>query len=432
MALGTLHRRLLDSGLQQSQTAQDDRTQLPSARQPPPGRDRGISQVSSVTDDSKQGLGMQFGKEEAEARRISSPLHYEGNTSPVTSPNGSIQHENLQLPPFKLRSHSEVSTEPGSSIDLSNIPEQLRSNSQISTEPPRSIELSAIPKPLNIPAERTREVEGNTGPQLIMREEVIAQMNNVEEWLQRRQRERRSFYEDLKRVSFVSISTASASPIPDNATSPSVMSTTAFSESPISSSRRGSTMLTTIMENMNKPGPPVPPKDSPWDSPTIPLAQDPIKRKSVEPPPTPEFPDKRSVKPLDTPPSSQERKLMIEDAGVVQLAQTLKVPGYGENVPDGLEVVGQTLISDPGLMLADETQKNIVKNILSPASSVQSVDHALTPDTSFYKYGGFCEGAKMVLRGVGGVMQEKKKPGVGGSINLPRRFSVLTEIGHVY
>lgn len=93
------------------------------------------------------------------------------------------------------------------------------------------------------------------------------------------------------------------------------------------------------------------------------------------------------------------------------LGRSLKLPGYGEGVEEGLEPVPRIERDDQGIMLADEDNK-----VSTPAVSIQSFDYQIKHDSSFYRYGGFCDGAKMVLRGVNGAMKQVKKPGV----SLPR------------
>jgi hypothetical protein len=48
----------------------------------------------------------------------------------------------------------------------------------------------------------------------------------------------------------------------------------------------------------------------------------------------------------------------------------------------------------------------------TPATSVQSVDYPMRPDSSFYQYGGFCEGARMILGGDKSALKVIRKPGV--------------------
>jgi hypothetical protein len=82
--------------------------------------------------------------------------------------------------------------------------------------------------------------------------------------------------------------------------------------------------------------------------------------------------------------------------GGLALASTLKLPGFGINVADGIEPIkresSSTDVQD-GLMLVNET------NGLTPTSTL-SVDCAMRQDSSFSIYGGgFCEGAKMACQG---------------------------------
>lgn len=90
------------------------------------------------------------------------------------------------------------------------------------------------------------------------------------------------------------------------------------------------------------------------------------------------------------------------------LGQSLKLPGFGDGVEAGLEPVPVISGDDPGIMLADEDNKASTPTV----SILQSFDYQIKHDDSFYKLGGFCDGAKMVLRGVSGAMKQVRKPGV--------------------
>jgi hypothetical protein len=85
------------------------------------------------------------------------------------------------------------------------------------------------------------------------------------------------------------------------------------------------------------------------------------------------------------------------------LATTLKVPGYGNGVEPGLEVVSP-VDHDNEKILANE---NHVRPPTS-TSSMKSIDHPMRHDSSFYRFGGFCEGAKSILRGDVGFKQFKR------------------------
>lgn len=76
------------------------------------------------------------------------------------------------------------------------------------------------------------------------------------------------------------------------------------------------------------------------------------------------------------------------------LATTLRLPGFGNGVEPGLEVVNP-VDHEIGLILAHEN----LTHQPTPTTSVKSIDHPMRHDSSFYKFGGFCEGSKAILRG---------------------------------
>jgi hypothetical protein len=94
------------------------------------------------------------------------------------------------------------------------------------------------------------------------------------------------------------------------------------------------------------------------------------------------------------------------DSTVSTLAATLRLPGYGVNVAYGIEAVREEGSSNHsnGLMLADKRSQS------TPAASFRSVDCLMRHDSSFYAYGGFCEGAKMMLRGEKDFYKIMKRP----------------------
>ncbi|TAQ85041.1 hypothetical protein B7494_g6635, partial [Chlorociboria aeruginascens] len=132
------------------------------------------------------------------------------------------------------------------------------------------------------------------------------------------------------------------------------------------------------------------------------------------------------------------------------LASTLRVPGFGSDVVDGLEVVspvdhssglilppaeGLILPSAEGLMLSHDEgliprhDAGLIVNTESanglmladeqhepqhptPTASIQSIDYPIRHDSSFYKFGGFCEGAKSMMRGEAG-FKVVKRPSAG-------------------
>ena len=118
----------------------------------------------------------------------------------------------------------------------------------------------------------------------------------------------------------------------------------------------------------------------------------------------------RAASPL-TPPSVPARNIHRRTL-TGNLATTLQLPDFGKGVEPGIEVVNG-IDHENGLMLANE---NKVVNTFTPAASVVSVEHQIRHDTSFYKFGGFCEGSKMLLKGEVSYKQMKRPAGNFSSI----------------
>jgi len=97
------------------------------------------------------------------------------------------------------------------------------------------------------------------------------------------------------------------------------------------------------------------------------------------------------------------------------LAATLRLPGYGKGVEQGLEPVNAPpLIDHSNEKIPVPTHHPQYR---TPTSSVKSVDSPMRHDSSFYKFGGFCEGAKASLRGELGY-KISNRPTVGIRIGL--------------
>lgn len=91
----------------------------------------------------------------------------------------------------------------------------------------------------------------------------------------------------------------------------------------------------------------------------------------------------------------------------VSLSSTLRVPGFGAGIESGLEVV-TNVDHDNEKMLVEEEPALIRPN---PPASTKSVENPIVHDASFYRLGGFCEGATMMSRGQTG-FKVVKKPSV--------------------
>ena len=112
----------------------------------------------------------------------------------------------------------------------------------------------------------------------------------------------------------------------------------------------------------------------------------------------------RNAAPLSPPLSEHQTS---GDGKWGHLATSLQTPGFGEGVGQGLEVV-DNIDRDNGLILANEDQV-VVQS--TPTASVKSLDHPMRHDSSFYKFGGFCDGAKALIRGETG-FRIMKRPAV--------------------
>lgn len=112
----------------------------------------------------------------------------------------------------------------------------------------------------------------------------------------------------------------------------------------------------------------------------------------------------RNAAPL-SPPLSEHRSSGNDNWGT--LATTLQVPGFGDGVEQGIEVVNN-IDRDNGLILANEDQIAVQP---TPTASMKSMDCPMRPDGSFYKFGGFCEGAKHLIKGETG-FRIMKRPSV--------------------
>ncbi|QSZ31043.1 hypothetical protein DSL72_000604 [Monilinia vaccinii-corymbosi] len=103
------------------------------------------------------------------------------------------------------------------------------------------------------------------------------------------------------------------------------------------------------------------------------------------------------------------------------LATTLQLPGYGAGVEDGLEVVS---VIESGLEVVPtqdpepvpihpsnpvvENQSQSQLAMHRATSSLKSIDCPMRHDSSFYRFDGFCQGAKAMIRGETGFKVVKR------------------------
>jgi hypothetical protein len=110
--------------------------------------------------------------------------------------------------------------------------------------------------------------------------------------------------------------------------------------------------------------------------------------------------------PMGTTPISENR------AGWGPISATLQVPGFGSGVVAGLEPVSN-LDYDDEKMPVEVPEESFTHS--TPTFSVRAMDYPIRPDSSFSKFGGFCDGAKALTRGETG-FKIVKSPAVCSSL----------------
>jgi hypothetical protein len=82
---------------------------------------------------------------------------------------------------------------------------------------------------------------------------------------------------------------------------------------------------------------------------------------------------------------------------------------YGAGIESGLEVVMDIDHDNEKMVVSQEEMPHLVKPV--PTASIKSTDCSITQDASFYRFGGFCDGAKYMLKGDAG-FKVVKRPSV--------------------
>jgi len=81
-------------------------------------------------------------------------------------------------------------------------------------------------------------------------------------------------------------------------------------------------------------------------------------------------------------------------------------PSYGNEVPDGMIPVN--VVYDDGMIVVNAPEETVQP---APTFTVRQMDYPIRPDSSFSKFGGFCDGAKALTRGETG-FKIVKRPAV--------------------
>jgi hypothetical protein len=273
---------------------------------------------------------------------------------------------------ISIPSHYDINIRKGTNISAGTPPDSYKDAQRFSA--PR--------------AEAPNRSVSDSEVELINSTEVMRHAESIENFLARRKMSRATFYNDTDRplsTNSTANSAATTSPPPSFAHPSSRLTyTDDMVASPIQTSRPNSTLL--MMRSQSQEGQTTLSPDRQLSSGS----------------------DMLIFGLPDTPPMSSGRQ-SATDGLSLGLATTLKLPGFGVGVDDEKQVVGQGSSSDPGPMLISEIHGH---NQPTPTTSVQSIDWPISHDTSFYKYGGFCKGATMLLHGDKSALKVIKKPGV--------------------
>ncbi|KAJ5040526.1 uncharacterized protein L3040_006180 [Drepanopeziza brunnea f. sp. 'multigermtubi'] len=106
------------------------------------------------------------------------------------------------------------------------------------------------------------------------------------------------------------------------------------------------------------------------------------------------------------------------------IATTLQTPDFGKGVEPGIEVVTGIDHENEKIAVGPDEYHHP-----TPTASMESVDCPIRHDTSFYKFGGFCEGSKAVLRGENGFKIVKRPAGHYSATISARCVKCSYEIG---
>ncbi|CZT01997.1 uncharacterized protein RCO7_05480 [Rhynchosporium graminicola] len=106
------------------------------------------------------------------------------------------------------------------------------------------------------------------------------------------------------------------------------------------------------------------------------------------------------------------------------LATTLQLPDFGKGVEPGLEVANGIDYDNEKILVGPDEYKQP-----TPTASLKSLDHPIRHDTSFYKFGGFCDGANAILRGEAGLKVVKRPSGIYNSSLSAKCTKCSFEVG---
>ncbi|CZR64176.1 uncharacterized protein PAC_14073 [Phialocephala subalpina] len=134
----------------------------------------------------------------------------------------------------------------------------------------------------------------------------------------------------------------------------------------------------------------------------------------------------RAAGPLSPPLSEHRSSAGLEG---IPVAATLRLPDFGEGVYQGIEVVDNTDYTAGLIPVHDNEPPPVQLTSSAPATSVRSIDHPMRHDASFFKFGGFCDGAKALVRGETGFKIYKRPAGHYSATVSARCIKCSYEVG---
>jgi hypothetical protein len=266
--------------------------------------------------------------------------------------------------------------------------------------------------------------EQSDGPPLIPKEVVHSRINANEEFLERRRQSRILFNNELRYSAVSSIDenrvseTFSDGPLSPLSPSPGT------STSPADERGFRASLNTYDMTRQRSQGHASQGTRSSRTSSLLPDRQ-PVQRRDSEDsifglrgaaPASPSMNEKRAAGPsgnieLWSPITTTASPAVIDNPYTwdpVPVPTKLKMPSpsFGNEVPAGLEPVN--VAYDDGMIVVNAPEQNLQPG---PTFTVRQMDYPIRPDSSFSKFGGFCEGAKVLIRGENG-FKIVKRPAV--------------------
>lgn len=272
--------------------------------------------------------------------------------------------------------------------------------------------------------------EQSDGPPLIPKEIVHSRINANEEFLERRRRSRMMFNNELRYSAVSSIDENRASEtFSDGPLSP-VSPSPATSTSPVDGRGFRASLNTYDMTRQRSQGHASQGTRSSRTSSVLPDRQ-PVQRRDSEDsifglrgaaPASPSISETQTVGTsgnieLWSPITTTASPAIIDnpytwDPVPVPTKLQMPSPSFGNEIPAGLEPVN--VAYDDGMIVVNAPEQNAQRG---PTFTVRKMDYPIRADSSFTKFGGFCDGAKALTRGETGFKIAKRPSVCSISVN---------------